>query len=238
MSKTAIESTGNARRKAPGLGWTVGLDLQWIWGMRHVRRDDRYGDQIACAKSWRIAAVAALAVATVAVAGVAHIGAQSKIKPFVVAIDRMGSPIAVAQPSDGSGVTQHIIEAQLANWIVNTRTVLPDQTAQQTLLSRSYAMLSSNAGQHGERLVQGQQPVRHGLHRQPTSQQRAADGANTYQVNWTEVKAVPGQNSTTTHWKAQITVGVDAKLADKPQVMLDNPLGIFIQSLNWTQSVS
>ncbi|MDE2253361.1 MAG: type IV secretion system protein, partial [Betaproteobacteria bacterium] len=73
--------------------------------------DERYGDQIARAKSWRIAAIAALAVASVAVAGVAYIGAQSKIKPFVVAIDKMGSPIAVAQPSNGSGVTQRIIEA-------------------------------------------------------------------------------------------------------------------------------
>lgn len=200
--------------------------------------DERYGDALARAKSWRIAALAALSVSAVAVIGVAYIGAQSKIKPFVVAIDKMGSPIAVARPSDGSGVTQRIIEAQLANWIVNTRTVLPDQTAQQTLLNRSYAMLSSNAASTVNDWFKAHSPFGVTYTVNPQINSVLPTGANTYQVNWTEVKTIPGQNSTTTHWKAQITVGVDPKLADKPQVMLDNPLGIFIQSLNWAQSVS
>ena len=43
--------------------------------------DERYGDAIARAKSWRYAAIGALAVAAIAVTGVVFIGAQSKIKP-------------------------------------------------------------------------------------------------------------------------------------------------------------
>ncbi|WP_297505203.1 VirB8/TrbF family protein, partial [Ferrovum sp.] len=43
--------------------------------------DERYGDQIARAKSWRAAAFASLAVAGIAVVGITIIGSQSKIKP-------------------------------------------------------------------------------------------------------------------------------------------------------------
>ena len=58
--------------------------------------DERYGDALARAKSWRYAAIGALAVAAIAVTGVVFIGAQSKIKPYVVAIDKMGNPVAMA----------------------------------------------------------------------------------------------------------------------------------------------
>ena len=107
--------------------------------------DERYGDQIARAKSWRAAAFASLAVAGIAVVGIAIIGSQSKIKPFVVTIDKLGDPIAMAQPVTGSAIDQRIIEAQLANWIWNARTVIPDQVAQKNLIDKVYAMTSSAA---------------------------------------------------------------------------------------------
>ncbi|CQR42311.1 hypothetical protein THICB3180099 [Thiomonas sp. CB3] len=88
--------------------------------------DERYGDALARAKSWRHAAIGALAVAAIAVTGVVFIGAQSKIKPYVVAIDKMGNPVAVAQPISGGAVDQRIIEAQVANWIWNARNVRAD----------------------------------------------------------------------------------------------------------------
>ena len=39
------------------------------------------------------------------------------------------------------------------------------------------------------------------------------------------------------HWRANITTGLDPKLADNPQVMLDNPLGLFVKNVTWTQIV-
>ncbi|MGC8592520.1 VirB8/TrbF family protein [Acidithiobacillus sp.] len=79
--------------------------------------DERYGDALTRAQNWRLFAFGAIGVAAVACLGIAYIGAQSKIKPYVVAIDRMGNPIAMAQPVAGGAVNQRIIEAQVANWV-------------------------------------------------------------------------------------------------------------------------
>src|SRR4051812_26212770 len=92
--------------------------------------DERYGDSIARAYSWRLAAFASLIVTAIAVLGVIYIGAQPKIKPYVIALDRLGDPVAFAQPTAGRAIEQRVLEAQIASWIWDARTVLPDPSAQ------------------------------------------------------------------------------------------------------------
>jgi type IV secretion system protein VirB5 len=47
-----------------------------------------------------------------------------------------------------------------------------------------------------------------------------------------------GQPQPAEHWKADVTTGIDPKLAESPQVMLDNPLGLFVKNVTWTQVFS
>lgn len=198
--------------------------------------DDRYGDALSRAYSWRIVAMSAICVAALAVIGVGYIGAQSKIQPFVVAIDAMGSPVAIAKPTGGSAVSQRIIISQIANWIWNARTQLSDPDAQKILINNVYALSSADTGKYLNDYYKEHSPF-------------GSDGAitrvnvtsvlpvseNTYQVTWIESTAQPGKTVTTQNWKANLSVGIDQKLADKPEVALANPLGIFIKSLTWTR---
>src|SRR5262245_36331967 len=94
--------------------------------------DERYGDSIARAYSWRLAAFASLTVAAIAVLGMIYIGAQPKIRPYVIALDKLGDPVAFAQPADGRSIDQRVLQAQIANWVWNARTVLADPSAQKT----------------------------------------------------------------------------------------------------------
>ena len=75
--------------------------------------DERYGDALARAHHWRLAAFAALALAAVAVFGLAYVGSLSKIKPYVVALDHLGDPLAMTQPVAGGAIAQRIIAAQV-----------------------------------------------------------------------------------------------------------------------------
>lgn len=61
--------------------------------------DERYGGLISRARNWQLMAAGSLAVAVVAVVGIAYVGSQSKIQPFVVVTDQLGSPVAVARPA-------------------------------------------------------------------------------------------------------------------------------------------
>ena len=76
----------------------------------NARREwnERYGGYIARARAWRLTAMAALVVAAIAVTGIGWIGAQSKLVPYIVQIDKEGVAVAVqpaeqANRRDGSG---------------------------------------------------------------------------------------------------------------------------------------
>lgn len=202
--------------------------------------DERYGDSIARARTWRYAAFASIGVAILAVAGVSYIGAQSKVKPFVVALDGIGNPIAMAQPSGGSAVSQRIIEAQVSNLIWNARTQLADQAAQKILLDRVYAMLSTDSAAYLNEYFKTHSPFDGGSG-MTTSVEISSIlpiSENSFQINWKESKFNTSQPMGSSLWKANVTVGIDPKLADKPEVMLSNPLGIYVKSINWTQVLS
>ena len=47
-----------------------------------------------------------------------------------------------------------------------------------------------------------------------------------------ETKAKPGATAVDEVWKAVVTVGMDAKLAENPKVALWNPFGIYVKSIS------
>ena len=198
--------------------------------------DERYGDSIARARSWRIVAIAALAAAGLAVAGVAYIGAQSKIQPFVVALDGLGNPVALAQPTGGAAVSQRIVEAQVANFIWDARVRLADGSAQNVLLKRAYALMSTDAASFCNDYFKSHSPFSgDGTTTNVEITSVLPISQNSYQVNWKESKFNGSQPMGASYWKSNVETGVDATLASNPQVMLSNPLGIYIKSLSWTQ---
>lgn len=201
--------------------------------------DERYGDSIARAKTWRYAAFGAIFIAALAVAGVAWIGSQSKVKPFVVALDGLGNPIAMAQPTGGAAVSQRIIQAQVANLIWNARTVLSDNAAQKVLLDRVYDMLGQDASSYLNQYYKLHSPFDgDGITTTVEITSILPVSQDSFQVNWKESRFNNSQPIGSSQWKANMTVGVDSALADKPQVMINNPLGIYIKSISWTQVLS
>ncbi len=198
--------------------------------------DERYGDALARAHHWRLAAFGALALAGVAVLGIAYVGSRSKIRPYVVALDRMGDPIAMAQPVTGGAVAQRIIEAQVANWVWEARTVLPGIEAQKALLKRVYALLGQQAAGILDAWYHAHSPF--------STQGRTVNVAitsvlpvsiHTWQVDWTQTDFENGEAVSRSAWKADITTRIDAKLAANPQARLFNPLGLYIANITWTR---
>jgi type IV secretion system protein TrbF len=199
--------------------------------------DERYGDAIARAYSWRLAAFASLALAAIAVLGVVYIGAQPKTKPYVVALDKLGEPIAFARPAAGGAVAQRIVQAQVASWVWNARNVLSDPTAEKTLLRKVYAMAGVDAAGFLN-LYYAAHPPFGDFSVAVTITSVLPTSENTWQVSWDEQRIENGQPQAIAHWKGEITTGIDAQLAENPRVLLDNPLGIFVRAVAWTAVVS
>ena len=200
--------------------------------------DERYGDAISRAHNWKMMAFGAVAVAGIAVAGIAYIGAQSKIQPYVVTIDKMGNPIAMAQPVTGGAVNQRIIEAQVASWVWNWRSMLSDPMAQKQLLAQVYAMASTQTAAEINPWYKRSWTADAGYVVSPHISSILPVSKNTYQVNWSETKYKDGQIDGTTSYKGNITVGIDKKIASTAQASMLNPLGIYVQSITWTKVLS
>ena len=200
--------------------------------------DERYGDALSRAHNWKMMAFGAVAVAGIAVAGIAHIGAQSKIEPYVVAIDKMGNPIAMAQPVTGGAIHQRIIEAQIASWVWNWRSMLSDPVAQKQLLAQVYAMASTQTAAEINPWYKKSWTADAGFVVSPHITSILPVSKSTYQVNWRETKYQNGQNDGTTNYKANVTTGIDKKIASTAQASMLNPLGIYVQSITWTKVLS
>lgn len=197
--------------------------------------DDRQGDALARAHNWKMMAFSAIAVAGIAVFGAIYIGAQSKIQPYVVAIDKMGNPIAMAQPVTGGAINQRIIEAQVASWVWNWRSMLSDPVAQKQLLAQVYAMASTQTAAEINPWYKRSWTADAGYVVSPHITSILPISKSTYQVNWTETKYKDGQSDGTTAYKANVTVGIDKKIASTAQASMLNPLGIYVKSITWTK---
>ena len=107
--------------------------------------NERYGSYIAQAHAWRLTALASLGVAFVAVVGIAWIGAQSRIVPYVVQTDKLGDAIAVSRADVSAPADPRLIRAQLARWVDDVRSVYVDVAAEKHLITEAYAMVDRNA---------------------------------------------------------------------------------------------
>jgi type IV secretory pathway TrbF-like protein len=196
--------------------------------------NERYGDYIARARSWRWAAFAALAVSLVLAVGVVWQAAQSKVVPYVVEVDRLGDAVAVTRADRAATTDVRVVKAQLATWIVDVRCVSSDPLAQKAALSRSYAMTAAMAT-----IFLNDYYRQHSPFGQPRTVAVSVDAVlpvskQTYQLQWSEdARDLQGRDLATTHWLASVTVAFDPPTDERG--ILSNPLGLYITGISWTQ---
>lgn len=229
---SAAEATGagSAARRAGAMTFPAGsnpyLEARREW-------DERYGDVLARAHSWRLVALAALGVAVIAVLGAVHVASQSKIEPYVVALNTLGDPLVPVPASSGAAVTRRILTWQVAEWIYNARSVLSDRTAEQDIIKgRVFPMASKSVAGYLNAWYSAHPPYGAPVRVKITSVLPITP--NTFQVNWQQTTDVGGVR-THTYWQANLVTGIDPKLVSSGNELLSNPLGIFVKDLSWTQ---
>lgn len=109
---------------------------------------ERYGNYIKRAAQWRLMAVFCLLLAAGSVAANVIMAAQYKVVPYIVEVDRIGQAAAVSRADQASPAPKRLIQAELANVIMNWRTVTADLDLQKKMVERlSYFMVGSAKGQ-------------------------------------------------------------------------------------------
>jgi type IV secretion system protein VirB5 len=199
--------------------------------------DDRIGSARVQARNWRLMAFGGLALSTGLSAGLLWQSMQSRVVPYVVAVDRLGEARAVTPADKNYQPTNPQIAWFLARFISDVRSVSLDPVLmRQNWLSaydfasargarflNDYARDANPFGEVGTRTVSVQ----------VTSVVRASD--RSFQIKWTESEYERGNLAATSHWTAILS------LVRRPPASADtlskNPLGLYVDAIDWSREL-
>jgi type IV secretion system protein TrbF len=209
---------------------SVFLDMRRHW-------NEHYADYVVRERAWRIIAMISVAVSLVSVCGLVYIGAQNKLVPYVVAVDKLGDAVAVHRADVAARPDAHIIRYQLARWVECVRTVYQDAGAERANFNHVYAMLHKSDAAYTA--------LNQYFNENDPFKRAQTEGASveinsvlpitesTWQVQWTEkVHTTKGELVSTTPMQANITVGITPSTDEKQ--LIKNPTGIYIKNFSWS----
>ena len=200
---------------------------------------------VASRQMWQIFGILALMVSLGGIGGMIHIGSQSKFVPYVIEVDKLGQPLAVARADKATKADPRIVRAAIAEFISDVRTVTPDTALQRKSVFDVYAMLASNdpATQKMNEWLNGSEDASP-FKRAQTEMVSVEVGTvlpqtpETWQVDWVEttrdrqgvVKGIPA------HMRALVTVySVEPKPSTSEEQLHRNPLGIYVRNFSWSR---
>lgn len=199
--------------------------------------DERIGSARLQARNWQIMAFGCLGLAAALSGGLLWQGMQSRVVPYVVEVDRLGEPRAVAPADRDYQPTDPQVAWFLSHFITEVRSVSLDPvlmrgdwlsaydfaTRRGAVFLGAYARQSDPFANVGERTVSVQ----------VTSVVRASD--RSFQIKWIETAFERGNQTGVSHWTAILT------LVMAPPVRADdlrkNPLGIYVDAIDWSREL-
>jgi type IV secretion system protein TrbF len=201
-----------------------------------------FGDLAMGKRNWQLIAFAALGLLTLVT--IAYVGlAQSvRVVPYIVQVDRLGR-VAQVGPADAlKRPEDRLIASELAQFVRAIRTVLPAaaQAAQAELLGHGYAFLAPQAAAflndyfaeptHDPRVL-GQR-----LSRQvDVALVLRVPNSDVWRLEWTETErsTEPAGVTRTTSWEGYVAVRLVPPAS--ATTIQQNPLGLSITSVSWTE---
>jgi type IV secretion system protein TrbF len=199
--------------------------------------DERIGSARLQARNWRLMAFGGLMLSAALSGGLLWQSMQSRVVPYVVAVDRLGEGRAVTPADRDYQPTDAEIAWFLAHFISEVRSVSLDPVLmRQNWLSAydfttgrgarflgDYARDANPFGQVGTRTSSVQ----------VTSVVRASD--RSFQVKWTETEYERGNLAGTSHWTAILSVVTRPPAS--AETLRKNPLGLYVNAIDWSREL-
>jgi len=199
--------------------------------------DDRIGSARVQARNWRLAFFGMLALSFSLAAGLVWQSARGTITPWVVEVDTLGQARAVAPAVADYRPTDPQIAWHLARFIAEVRSIPADPvvlrqnwldaynyvTDKGALALNDYARTNDPFSNIGKTQVSVE----------VSSVIRAS--ADSFRIAWTERRYVDDALTATERWSAIVTIVVQPPSdADR---LKKNPLGLYINALNWSKEL-
>ncbi|CZZ75245.1 MULTISPECIES: type IV secretion system protein [Gammaproteobacteria] len=207
----------------------------------NARREwnERYGDVVKNANSWRVAALTVGVYAILSTSMNFYQVASEKIAVYYVNLNERGAITSIfrADQANGTPEAQQVRRA-LQDWVIGARTVYADYKATKKAVDYTYAMTLPDSPAFTELA---------NYHRANNPYQRAAEetvevsvqtpvnvAGDTWMVEWTETRhnrvsgKVIGQPIT-----YQLTANILLAKPASEQQLMANPTGLYVRSFSW-----
>ena len=200
--------------------------------------DDRIGSARVQAKNWRLAFFGTLALSGGLAGGLVWQSARGHIVPWVVQVDRLGEAQAVAPLEAGYRPSDPQIAFHLARFIEQVRSVPADPVIVRQNWLRAYDFTTDRGAVALNDYARANDPFANVGRVQVAVDVSSVIRASpdSFRVAWTERRYQDGSLTTTERWSAILTIVVQPPRT--PDALRKNPLGVFVNALNWSKELS
>ncbi|AQW66789.1 MULTISPECIES: VirB8/TrbF family protein [Pseudomonas] len=208
--------------------------------------NDHVGSVVTSRLMWQVVAILSMMIALACVGGLIHIGSQSKFVPYVVEVDKLGQPLAVAPAQVAQPVDQRVVKSQVASFIADARTVTPDVALLRKSIFRIYALLGQNdpATQKMNEWLNGTKessPFVRAAEETVSVDIRSVmqQTPETWQVDWEEVtRDRQGLVKSKANWRALVTTYTAEPTTQTSEEQLRmNPIGTYVRDFSWSKQL-
>ena len=200
--------------------------------------DDRIGASRIQAKNWRLMAFGSLILTAGFATALVVQSARGTVVPWVVQVDRLGQSQAVAPAEADFRPTDPQIAFHLARFIEQVRSIPADAIIVRQNWLRAYDFTTDRGAMALNDYARSNDPFT-----RVGRQQVAVDvssviraSPDSFRVAWVERRYRDGSLAETSRWTAILTTVVQPPRT--PDALRKNPLGIFVNALNWSKELS
>jgi type IV secretion system protein TrbF len=227
----------NLRTKAPTKWVPAG---ERVDPYREARQewDRRDGTARAQKHKWQLACYGLVGVTALSQIGLVYLGAQPKVVPRYVEIDRIGA--AHYRGPAGSAETaiapERAIRHQLRRFVTSVRTISSDPGIIKANLFEAYAMVTPTGRNLLNRRIEEKDPFRRALEERVSVEVKAMlqITAGTWQIDWQETRFDPsGVQVDSKLWRGSFQVIFRPASRDvDEQELTKNPLGLYVHEFS------
>src|SRR3546814_1311212 len=200
--------------------------------------DERIGASRVQAKNWRLMAFGSLILSAGFAAALVVQSARGTIVPWVVQVDRLGQAQAVAPAVADYRPTDPQIAFHLARFIEQVRSIPADPVIVRQTWLRAYDFTTDGGALALNDYARANDPFANVGRVQVAVDVSSVIRASpdSFHIAWTERRYEDGSLTATERWSAILTVVVQPP--STPDALRKNPLGVFVNALNWSKELS
>jgi type IV secretory pathway TrbF-like protein len=199
--------------------------------------DERIGSARVQAKNWRLMSFGSLGLAIAMAGGLIWQSMQSRVTPYVVEVDKLGEVQAVGPASQSYHPTDAEFAWYLSRFITDVRSLSSDPVVVRKNWLEAYDYATDHGAVFLNQFAQANDPFKAVGERtvsvQVTSVVRASDSS--FQVKWVEQIYEHDALAKTERWTA--IVSVITQQPNTAEVLRKNPLGLYVNGLNWSREL-